>query len=80
MKKCKAETLEFLLHLAADVYNDCRMETLSARDWPSRCSAVEHSNNLLHMFQNKEWDEDFVSFSQPGSLYHYRDPVTYAEI
>ena len=80
MKKCKAGTLEFLLHLAVDMYNDCRTETLSARNWLSRSLAVEHSNNLLRMFQNEGWDAEFVSFNQPGSLYHYRDPVTYAEM
>ena len=80
MKKCKAETSEFLLCLTVDVYNDCRMEMLSARNWPSRSLAVEHSNNLLRVFQNKGWDADFVSFNQPGSLYHYRNPVTYAEM
>ena len=31
MKNCKAETLEFLLRLAVHAYNDCRVETLSAR-------------------------------------------------
>ena len=41
MKNCKAETLEFLLRLAVDVYNDCRTESLSARNWPSRSLAVD---------------------------------------
>jgi hypothetical protein len=45
MKKCKVETLEILLRLAVDVYNDCRAETLSARNWPSRFLAVEHSDH-----------------------------------
>ena len=80
MKKCQAKTLEFLLRLAVDVYNDCRVETLSARNWPSRSLAFEHSNNLLHVFQNEGWDAEFVPFSHSGSLYHYRDPVTYAEM
>ena len=79
MKKCKAKTLEFLLCLAVDVYNDCRVEMLSARNWPSRSLAFEHSNNLLRGFQNEGWDAEFVPFNHPGSLYHYRDPVTYAE-
>ena len=42
MKNCKAETLEFLLRLAVDAYNDCRVETLSARRLPSRSLAIEH--------------------------------------
>ena len=53
---------------------------LSARNWPSRSLAFEHSNNLLRVFQNEEWDAEFVPFNHPGSLYHYRDPVTYAEM
>ena len=80
MKNGKAETLEFLLCLAVDAYNDCRVETLSARSWPSRSLVIEHSNNLLHAFGNDGWDAEFVPFNHPGSLYHYRDPVTYAEI
>ena len=80
MKKCKAETLEFILCLAVDAYNDCRVETVSARSWPSRSLAIEHSNNLLRVFGNKGWDTEFVPFNQPGSLYHYRDPVAYAEM
>ena len=36
LKKSKAETLNFFIHLAVDVYNDGQTETLSARSWPSR--------------------------------------------
>ena len=78
MKQCKIQTLEFLLRMAVDVYNDCRTETLSARSWPSRSLATEHSNALLHNFETEGWHTDFVPFSQPSSVYHYRDPVTYA--
>ena len=31
------------------MYNDCRVETLSARSWPSRSLATEHSNALLQI-------------------------------
>ena len=54
------------------------METLSARSWPSRSLATEHSNALLHNFETERWDADFVPFNQPSSVYHYRNPVTYA--
>ena len=80
MKKCQAKTLECLLRLPVDVYNDCKVEKLSARNWPSRSLAFEHSNNLLHVFQNEGWDAEFIPFSHSGSMYHYRDPVTYAEM
>ena len=78
MKQCKTQTLEFLLRLAVDVYNDCRVETLSARSWPSRSLATEHSNALLHNVETEGWDADFGPFNQPSSVYIYRDPVTYA--
>jgi hypothetical protein len=68
MKKCKAETMEIILRLAVDVYNDCITETLSARNWPSRSLVVEYSNHLLRVFQNEGWGPEFVSFDQPGSL------------
>ena len=50
MKKCKAETLNFLIHLAVDAYNDAQVETISARSWPSRSLAGEHSNHLVRLF------------------------------
>ena len=77
--KCQKNTLKFLLRLAVDTYNDCRAETLSARSWPSRSLAHEHSNNLVNIFESKGWDTDFVAFEK-SSFYHYRDPVTYAEM
>ena len=40
----------------------------------------DHSNNLLHIFRDNGWDADFVPYNQPGSAYHYRDPMTYAEM
>ena len=80
MKQCKTQTLEFLLRMAVDVYNDCRVETLSARSWPLRSLAVEHSNSVLRVFEEKGWDAEFVPFSQPASGYHYRDPTAYAEM
>jgi len=73
--KCQKNTLEFLLRLAVDTYNDCRAETLSARSWPSRSLSHEHSNNLVNIFESKGWDADFVAF-ETSSFYHYRDPVT----
>ena len=78
-EKCQKNTLELLLRLAVDAYNDCRAETLSARSWPSRSLSHEHSNNLVNIFESKGWDADFVAFEK-SSLYHYRDPVTYAEM
>jgi len=80
VKKCKAETLQLLLKLAVDVYNDCRVETVSAWSWASRSLSGDHSNNLLHIFRDNGWDADFVPYNQPGSAYHYRDPMTYAEM
>ena len=77
MKKCTTETLEFLVRMAVDAYNDCQVETLS---WPSRSLESEHSNNLVRIFRSEGWDTEFVPFNTLGSLYHYRDPVTFAEM
>ena len=73
-EKCQINTLEFLLRLAVDAYNDCSAETPSARSLPSRSLSYEHSNNLA-----KGWYADFVAFEK-SSFYHYRVPVTYAEM
>ena len=62
-----------------DEYNDYRAETLSARSWSLRSLFHEHSNNLINIFESKGWDADFVLFEKTN-LYHYRDPVTYAEM
>ena len=80
MKKSKAETLNFLIHLAVDAYDDAKVETMNARSWPSRSLAGEHSNHLVRLFSKEGWDSNFVPYNQPASLYHYRDPVTYGEM
>ena len=49
-EKCLKNTLEFLLRLTVDAYNDCRVETLGARSWPSHSLSHEHSNNLVNIF------------------------------
>ena len=78
-EKCQKNTLEFLLRLAVDAYNDCRAETLSASSRPSRSLSHEHSNNLVSIFESKGWDTDFEAFEK-SSFYYYRDSVTYAEM
>ena len=80
MKKSKAETLNSLIHLTVDAYNDAQVETISARSWPSRFLAGEHRNHLVRLFSKEGWDSNFVPCNQPASLYHYRDPVTYGEM
>ena len=70
IKQCKTQTLEFLLRMAVDVYNDCRVKTPSARRWPSRSLASEHSKSLLRVFGVQGWEAEFVPFSQPASEYH----------
>jgi hypothetical protein len=79
-KKWNDEKLQGLVRIAIDAYNDSQVETLSARSWPSRSLAVEHSNHVLHHFESQGWDADFVPFDPPASCYHYRDPMLYAEI
>ncbi|CAB4034784.1 E3 SUMO- ligase KIAA1586-like isoform X3 [Paramuricea clavata] len=79
-KKWNDEKLQGLVCIAIDAYNDSQVETLSARSWPSRSLAVEHSNHVLHHFESQGWDADFVPFDPPASCYHYRDPMLYAEI
>ncbi len=79
-QKWNDEKLQCLVRIAVDVYNDSQVETVSARSWPSRSLAVEHSNHVLHHFESQGWDADFVPFDPAASCYHYRDPVLYAEL
>lgn len=79
-KKWNDEKLQALVRIAIDAYNDSQVETVSARSWPSRSLAVEHSNHVWHHFESQGWDADFVPFYPLASCYHYRDPVLYAEL
>ena len=45
-KKWNDEKLQALVRIAIDAYNDTQFETVSARSWPSRSLAVEHSNHV----------------------------------
>lgn len=62
------------------MYNDSRVETLSARSWPSRSLSSEVSNGLICQFEKEGWESKFVPFSPSASAFHYRDPLAYAEM
>ena len=50
-----------LLRIAVDVYNDCLIETVSARSWPMRSLAYLASDHLLAAMRENEKDEDAIS-------------------
>ncbi len=53
MKKTKRETLQSLIRIAVDVYNDARVETFSAQCWPSRSLSSEFSDSLTRQFEKE---------------------------
>ena len=68
-EKCQKNTLEFLLRLVVEAYNDCRAVSLSARSWPSRSLSHEHRNNLFNIFVSKGRGADFEPIEK-SSFYH----------
>ena len=76
----KTETLQSLIHIAVDLYNDTRVETLSARSWTSRSLSSEFSDSLTRQFEKEGMQSKFVPFSPCASAFHYRDPLIYEEM
>ena len=68
-----------LLRMAVDVYNDCLIETVSARSWPMRSLACLASDHLLAAVRQNGADVEFVPFTPASSDLHYRDPNYYKQ-
>ena len=69
-----------LLRMGVDVYNDCLIETVSARSWPMRSLACLASNHLLAAVRQNGADVEFVPFTPASSDLHYRDPNYYKQM
>ncbi len=75
MKKCKTQTLEFLLRMAVDVYNDCRVETLRVQEaghrdlWPlSRATAcyvcLKQMDGMQNLLLSANHPPDIITGTQ----------------
>ena len=69
-----------LLRMAIDVYNDCLIETVSARSWPMRSLACLASDHLLAAMRQNGADVEFAPFTPASSDLHYRDPNYYKQM
>ena len=69
-----------LLRMSVDVYNDCLIETVSARSWPMRSLAYLASDHLLAAMRQNGADVEFVPFTPASSDLHYRDPNYYKQM
>ena len=63
--------------MAVDVYNDCLIETVSARSWPVRSLACLASD---HRLQENGAAVEFVLFTPASSDLHYRDLNYYKQM
>ena len=68
------------LRMGVDVYNDCLIETVSARSWPIRSLACLASDHLLATMRQYGADVEFVPFTPASSDLHYRDPNYYKQM
>ena len=80
LTKQRVETVEMLISLSIDVYNDSLLLTPTAFSWPGRSLASLHSDQLISSFRENGFDQQFEEFKPLGSVLHYRDPVIYAEM
>ena len=72
--------LTIRLRMGVDVYNDCLIETVSARSWPMRSLACLASDHLLATMRQYGADVEFVPFTPASSDLHYRDPNYYKQM
>lgn len=79
LKKHRSETVNHLIALCFDVYNDSLLETPTARTWPARSLAALRAQSVQAQLA-KDWEANIDSFQPPSMALHYRDPVVYAEM
>ena len=80
LMKQRVETVEMLIRLSIDVYNDSLLLTPTAFSWPGRSLASLHSDKPISSFRENDFDQQFEEFEPTGSVLHYRDPVIYPEM
>ena len=80
VKKTKSDKLQILLEMAIDVYNDSRIETVSARCWPSRSLSSKMATHLIQHFEAEGYGGCFIPFNPNAAEFRYINPVIYAEM
>ena len=73
-------TVQNLIKLAMDVYNDSKQLTLSAWSWPSRSLAAAHAEQQILSLKENGIDAPFLPFEPKSKELHYRDPLIYKEM
>ena len=69
-----------LLRMAVDVYNDCLIETVSARSWPKRSLACLASVHLLAVMRKNGADVEFVLQVDAGCHIRTRESASVSNV
>ena len=80
LKKQEQTTVENLIKLAIDVYNDSKLLTPSAWSWPARALATAHADQLISSLNENGLQSPFVPLEPSSTDLHYRNPNTYKEM
>jgi hypothetical protein len=80
LKKPEQTTVENLIKLAIDVYNDSKLLTPSAWSWPARALATAHVDQLISSLNENGLQSPFVPLEPSSTDLHYRDPNIYKEM
>ena len=70
-------TVQNLIKLAINVYNDSKQLTLSAWSWPSRSLAAAPAEQQILSLKESGIDAPFLPFEPNSKDLHYRDPLIY---
>jgi hypothetical protein len=68
------------MRLCVDCYNDSKLLTPTAWNWPSRSLAHLHGERQVQLYKDEGIDTAFSAFVPTQNELHYRDPVSYAEM
>ena len=73
-------TVENLINLAVDVYNDSKQLTLSAWSWPSRSLTAAHAEQQTSYLMENGMDAPFIPFAPTSLDLHCKDPLVYKQM
>lgn len=68
-------TIQNLIKVAIDVYNDSKQLTLSAWSWPSKSVVAAHAEQLILLWEEHGIDAPFSPFEPNSNDLHYKDLV-----
>ena len=80
LQKQEQVTVESLIKLAIDVYNDSKLLTPSAWSWPARSLATAHAEKQISSLKENGLESPFIPFEPSPTDLHYKDPVRYKEM